>query len=56
MCCSEKEQKPQKKTLKTAGNSKGGMRKDIKVVLLGDKAVGKSSIASRFCFDKVIYN
>jgi GTPase SAR1 family protein len=23
------------------------------VVLLGDKAVGKSSIASRFCFDKV---
>lgn len=24
--------------------------------MLGDKAVGKSSIASRFCFDKVCNN
>ncbi|CAD8088282.1 unnamed protein product [Paramecium sonneborni] len=52
MCCGDNENKsPQKQALKTKQNQQG-QKKDVKVVMLGDKAVGKSSLASRFCFDK----
>ncbi|CAD8084143.1 unnamed protein product [Paramecium primaurelia] len=52
MCCGDNQPKNQPKAgIKTKSNTPG-QKKDIKVVMLGDKAVGKSSIASRFCFDK----
>ncbi|KAM3134782.1 hypothetical protein pb186bvf_013107 [Paramecium bursaria] len=52
MCCEDKKQdKPQQNGLKTKQNQ-AGPKRDVKVVMLGDKAVGKSSIASRFCFNK----
>ncbi|CAD8186506.1 unnamed protein product [Paramecium octaurelia] len=52
MCCGDNQPKNQPKTgIKTKSNNPG-QKKDIKVVMLGDKAVGKSSIATRFCFDK----
>jgi Ras-related protein Rab-5C len=53
MCCNEKEKPGPNKGIKPPKQT-NGLKKDIKIVLLGDKAVGKSSIASRFCFDKVI--
>ncbi|CAD8075190.1 unnamed protein product [Paramecium sonneborni] len=49
MCCLDKQKKsPQKQPLQIRSNQQG-QKKDIKVVLLGDCFVGKSSIASRFC-------